>query len=159
MIIWLNSLTKERYLTLKMRCIGAVNPPCTRCSRNNRECVVRLPNRQKRRLFSRSKASTAKDGAELSSPDSLAEDRPSLGITLTHSVTGGQGVPHRPAWEQQKSPRDQTILVSIFSSPPITIASAMLSENNSPSSSVTGSQRRSGPGAIADSVILDLVQL
>jgi len=158
-ISWPNLLTDGHYVTLQMRCIGAVNPPCTRCSKNNRECVVRLPKRQKNRLFSRSKASTVQDRADISSPNSLAEYRPSPGVTLTHSVTGRQGVPQRPAWENQNSPRDQKILLSLFSSPPITIASGMVSESDSPPSNVAGSQHRSGPDSIPDSVILDLVQL
>ena len=148
-----------------MRCIGAADPPCARCAKSNRECVVRLPNRQQQRLSTRSQATA--DHSQRS-PNALVGSRPSPAashssaprlLQQTASIQP-QGLPQLPhGGSQTISVVDQTILPSIFSSSPITIATSKASEGGSPPHSVESSHDRSGLDALADRVILDLIEL
>ncbi len=147
-----------------MRCIGAADPPCARCAKSNRECVVRLPNRQQQRSSTRSQAPA--DHSQRS-PNILVGSRPSPAASLSSTSqvsqqiapSQPQGLSQLPHASQTISAGDQTILPSIFSSSPITIATSKASEGGSPPHSIESSHDRSGLDALADRVILDLIEL
>lgn len=157
-----------------MRCIGAANPPCVRCIKGNRECVVRLPNRQRlqNHLLSRSHPKQPVHHGPLpstlsGSPSVDMEPRPSP--TVDHSPLSaamilnksshGLESPQRRALGQLNSQLDQTCLPSIYSSPPITIAAINTSETDCPSNGASDSHSVLGSEEILDSTILDLVEL
>lgn len=141
-----------------MRCIGAANPPCARCLKSNRECMVQLPNRQQRHLPpSSSNAPT--------SPNPLVEHTPSPGVSHDSASpavrTGAASQLQEPSLGLASEQRNlyQTSLPSIFSLSPITIASAMSCESNSPSGGVLASHARLESDQVSHSTILDLVEL
>ncbi|KAJ5449653.1 uncharacterized protein N7458_006102 [Penicillium daleae] len=114
-----------------MRCIGATNPPCARCVKSNRECIVRLPNRNQHRNQHRL---STRLGSK--SP----ADRPR----------------RNPESDLQSPNLDQTPLPSIFSSPPITIATT---ESDYRSGGDSGSYDAILLNEVPDSIIFDLVEL
>jgi hypothetical protein len=61
-----------------MRCVGADKPPCVRCSKSRRECIVSLPNRQNSRTTLHSYIS-----ADLNGPQN-GHDRSSDGGATYH---------------------------------------------------------------------------
>lgn len=143
-----------------MRCIGAANPPCVRCLKSNRECMVKLPNRQQRHLSSSlSNAPT--------SPNPLVGHTPSPSVS--HASTSPAVRPEAASQPQEPSPRlapekrtpllDQTSVPSIFSSSPITIASTKATQSDSPSSGVPASHTQLESDQVSHSTLVDLVEL
>jgi hypothetical protein len=154
-----------------MRCIGAANPPCVRCIKSNRDCVVRLPNRQRvqNHLSSRSRPKRPVHHGPLpstlsASPSVEVEPRPSPAVFLSadmisHNSSQCLGSRQRQALGQQNPELDQTTVPSIYSSPPITIAASNTPETDCPSSGASPPHSVLGPEEILDSTILDLVEL
>lgn len=150
-----------------MRCIGAANPPCARCVKSNRECIVRLPNRHHHRLSPRHGSKSPADRPRHPSPNLLLEPRPSP--TANHSPAStvvasnisdrAQETLHNPESDLQSPPLDQATLPSIFSSPPITIATTTAAESDYPSGGASGSCGAFVLDEVPDSVIFDLVEL
>jgi hypothetical protein len=148
-----------------MRCIGAANPPCVRCLKSNRECMVQLPNRQQRHLSSSRSNAPAHPPAP-TSPNPLVEHTPSPGGShastspAVRTEAASQLQEPSPGASEQRNPLlHQTSLPSIFSSSPITIASTKASESDGPSSGVPASHTRRELDQVSHSTILDLVEL
>lgn len=57
-----------------MRCIGAENPPCVRCTRRGKECVVIAPNRHPSSRQSRPRASGSSQAEKGSNSNLPRED-------------------------------------------------------------------------------------
>lgn len=143
-----------------MRCIGAANPPCVRCIKRNRECVVQLPNRQQRHL-----SSSQSNASTLSSPLVEHTLSPSVSHASTSPAVRIQAARQLQepcpglATEQRNPSLDKTSLPSIFSSSPITIASTMASEGDDLPSGVPAPHPRLDLNQVSNSTILDLVEL
>jgi hypothetical protein len=155
----------DRCLTnLQMRCIGASNPPCVRCLKNNRECVVQPPNRKQRHL-PRFNAPSYPPAPP--SPDPVVETTPPLGAS--HAYTSPairieaasqlQEPYPRLVSEQQNPLLNQTNMPSIFSLSPITIASTKASESEGPSNITPASHVQLELDQVSRSTISDLVEL
>lgn len=124
-----------------MRCIGADNPPCVRCVKSNRQCVVQMPNRQQRRSSPsqsqlNSTRTRVRQPASIPSPYSLTDHTPSPSVTHAPNSPNIPNLPVEiPHQFHEQSPRfapeqrnsnpavTSKSLPSIFSSSPITIAS------------------------------------
>lgn len=157
-IIWLN--------TIQMRCIGADSPPCARCLKRNRECVVQLPNRQQHHLSSRSKAPSQQPLLPSPSPfdQSTPSPRNSSSFALpaqqqTTAHSPDESSQHPSMGLQMDSPPNQTNMPSIFSLSPIDIAMADNPEIPHPSSGPLASHDLLEPTQVSYSTVLDLVEL
>lgn len=111
----------------KMRCIGATNPPCARCVKSNRECIVRLPNRNQHRnqhrlsprLGSKSPADRPRRASQnplVSGPSPTANHSPTSGVVASDISDCAQEILYNPESDLQSPNLDQTPLPSIFSS-------------------------------------------
>jgi hypothetical protein len=149
-----------------MRCIGAAHPPCVRCLKSSRECIVKFPNRQQRHLSS-SRSNVPDHPIVPTSPNALVEHTPSSGVShvpaspvvQTESTSRLQERSPGLASEHHNALRDQTSLPSIFFSAPITIASVEACESDGHSFGVPASHTRLDSDKASYSTILDLVEL
>ncbi|KAH8701560.1 hypothetical protein BGW36DRAFT_355717 [Talaromyces proteolyticus] len=142
-----------------MRCVGAANPPCARCLKRDRECVVRLPNRHQRhiqrstipvdRLNHTAVSSRRSPAASPSSTSPIPP--PTVNINSYHP-------PDWPSPKQGSLPSTHPILPSIFSTSPITIATVRTSESDNPHTNASISSTQLEPDQISDSLIIDLVE-
>ncbi|KAL3455422.1 hypothetical protein BJX64DRAFT_71342 [Aspergillus heterothallicus] len=133
---------------LKMKCIGGGDPPCRRCLKSNRECVVRLPNRNQRRSSSLQTHTYRNPPPVPASPIS----------SRSHSSMAQERKDRSPSLIQGQSPIDQDnpSLPSIFSSTPLSIATTKLSESGSSFGGHT-SYPRLEPDHLSASLVCDLV--
>jgi hypothetical protein len=136
--------------TRQMRCVGGGSPPCRRCLRHNRECVVRLPNRTQRQSSSsqthvyRNAQHIPASPVSSSSNASVSQERYDCSPSATR--------------RQHSIDQEPLGLPSIFSSSPLSIATIKVSENNGPFSDHPSSPGRDGDH-LSLSVIRDLVEL
>ncbi|KAL2853513.1 hypothetical protein BJX68DRAFT_233065 [Aspergillus pseudodeflectus] len=135
---------------LKMRCVGGGSPPCRRCLKHNRECVVRLPNRNQRRPSSSQIQDYRNTQHALASPVSSS----------SHASVSRQLYDRSPSETGREYSINQEPLglPSIFSSSPLSIAAKSVPERND-----SFDDHASIPSADADHisppVIRDLVEL
>ncbi len=167
-------LLSESLNLSQMRCVGAAHPPCVRCLKSNRECVVRLPNRQQRRGSSVRSATSGPRTV----PPSTKSPRPSRPLlvadhTFPDSIESAieplESDEYRGQCSQWPSSRagnllgssspDQKDLPSIFSLSPITIAVSKEEEHTPQINTLESFLNRSGSREISDSTIYDLVDL
>jgi hypothetical protein len=142
-----------------MRCIGASDPPCVRCLKSNRECIIKLPNRQQRPSPS-SRSNAATHPPAPISPNPLIE-RPSSS-SVNHASPSRTVRTDAATQLDEPSPGlvlEQTNLPSIFSSSPISIASTRASDSEGLSSGMPASYARLELDQVSHSTILDLVEL
>lgn len=92
----------------------------------------------------------------MSGPSPTANHSPTSGVVASDISDCAQEIPYNPESDLQSPNLDQTPLPSIFSSPPITIATT---ESDYPSGGDSGSYDAILLNEVPDSIIFDLVEL
>jgi hypothetical protein len=120
-----------------MRCVGAENPPCARCFKSNRECNVRLPNRQQTNSSTRSKRPFNRHIPPRSPTPTTVSPRTAYAerdIPTTTQVISPAAA--EMALEQSEVMLSESELPSIFSSTAITMGTRRDSDTGSQNTSL-----------------------